>query len=368
MKQKTFLFSIFTVLLTIATFTSVFAQATEVKLSFSQGDEKEIVLENILGFYSINTEISGADFLSIEDGMLLVNVPLLQKAGPYFGIILADGKEIPLVVDISDKDSPFEIEVTLQNGEIAMGKDINFFLDIKVVKPIGRASVSISYEVKDLQGNSILKEQKEKTIEFSEIVIDNIGIPSFVEPGKHVLITKVDYQGKLAVTSEFFEVKENKVVIPTSFSSTNKLFFILIIIAIIALLFTLLYFKRSLDLIIKQHPRKLTQIYAEFTKTKEASAALEKINRLSELLDRAYKIGAIDKKNFAKLRSRITRLVGKVETRFARGKKPKGKIGIKDLRRELILIDKAYRLGSIKKSRYERAKKRILRALAEYEF
>lgn len=325
MRQKSLLICILiasvlvSLLLLLTTFTSTSAEHTPVKLSLSQGERREIALEELLGINPNNIEVIGISFLSIKDNKLLADVPLSQKSESYHGKILNGEEEILLVAEVSDKDSPLRLELVLENGEAEAGNNLNFYLDIKVLKPIEITSMIITYEVKNPPDTLILQEQKEKTTGFSEILLDSIQIPSSTKDGTYVLSAKADFDGKSAVTSEFFVVSETEAVaratLLTSSPATN-IFIALVGIVIVLLVAIIIYVERSLNLAVQQHPRKLAKIYSRFTKTKKSIEAFKKLSKQAELLDRAHRLGVMDRKTYEKERKKISKIAKKVKAKF----------------------------------------------------
>lgn len=344
----------------------VSAVPDEIKLSFRQGDAMDFSLENLLGLNPDNVEVRGIDFLSVEDSKIIANVPLSQEAGSYFGKFIVDGKEMPIVADVSSLNSPFDLALILQNREIVAGRNLNFYLEFKVVKPDTSGQIRITYEIIRHENDFVIKEENERTIGFSEIVPDSVRIPSSVEDGRYLLVAEINYDGSTAVVSEFFEVN-HKAEFKLPISASTLLIIFVTIIAL-SLLFIFVYVKRSLDIIVKQHPTQLKQISSDFTKSKKAREALSRVNKLSELLGKAHKLGAIHPKHYIKSKKKISRLVGRIEGKFGRKGRRKSQKELGNLNHELELIEKTYRLGIIKKSSYEKTRKKILRILADYDF
>lgn len=313
MRKKVLLYSI---LLVAIIFTpSVFAETNEVTLSFSQGEEKEIPIKEILGFLPSKVELQGINFLLIRNNNLLANIPLLKEPNSYSGEILADGKKIPIAINVNDKDIPFKTKLVFPKREIEAGNNFNFNFDINLLEPIDKIFIPITYEIRELPDSLILQEQKREIIESSKTVIHSVYVPSFLESGKYLLIAKASYKGEISVTSGFFDVKEIKA--PASETTGTRVLFIAIVIAIVAILALILfYFKKSLDSIVKNHPRNLRQIYSNFKKTKKTSEAVDKLNKQALLLKRAYRLRVIDKKLYEKAKKEINSMIRKVETKF----------------------------------------------------
>ncbi|OYT41356.1 hypothetical protein B6U80_01495, partial [Candidatus Pacearchaeota archaeon ex4484_26] len=170
------------------------AELDEIKLSFFQGEQTSMAMED----RPANLRVSEINFVSIKGNELLINVPTNQEPGSYYGKIIADGKEIPLIIDVNDKDSPLKPGLLLKDKIVFPGKNLNFNLDIKVIKPMPQSSIIINYEIRNPDKTSITKERREEVIDSSKVLVDSVYVPSSLKQGKYLLVAKTVYDGKTA--------------------------------------------------------------------------------------------------------------------------------------------------------------------------
>ena len=338
-------------------------------ITIPQGEKKEISLGGILSdvqSQSTKASISGIDFASFDETKekLIVDATLIQPVGTYFGKLVLDSKEIPLVIAVSEDNPPLNVKVILKDNFIETGENLRLYFDIKTLTQIKNTSIQVNYEITDFYGNILATHTNEKTFSPSDPVFDTLQVPSSIQPGKYILIAKVIQEGSMVVTAELFEVGEKELLPSRTVTRIALIALIGVGIAVFLLLIALFLLRKNIDFIVKNQPKKLEEIYASYIKTRKASDAVSKLRKQLGLLNSGRRLRVIDKGLHEKASRRIYSVVRKIEHKYKNVP-----IGSKDreetdrLKRELSLIESAYKLKSIKKGHYKEAKKRILGSL-----
>lgn len=337
--------------------------------SISRGETKDFSLEQILGFSQDNAEVDvrGIAFASIADDKLTLKPPLSASPGAYFGEISADSSDFPLLVAVSDINTRITANFILNNALVEQGDSVKLYLDIKsfsTLPEIKDRELSIKYSMTDLDGKEVFTQTSQKTFSPSEPVFDTISLPSSIQPGKYFLIARITHGSQTIVSAENLGVTKKPLVPQGKVAKFAGITLAVIGILIILLLISLFLVKRNVDFIIKNQPKKLEQIYTEYIKTRKASDAVSKLRKQLDVLNSGRKLKVIGRRLHEKSSRRIYSVVRKIEHKYKSAPiSSRSDEETARLKHELELIESAYRLGSIKKSHYDDAKKGILRSL-----
>jgi hypothetical protein len=175
------------------------------------------------------TETITIDFLARED-----TVPDL-----YIGklIVKAGGieKEIIVALDVESKESLFDVEVEIPSQYLKTppGEDIMASIKIYNLGTNNTADALVEYTVKDNKGIVIAIASDTVAVETQMSYIKTINIPENTPIGRYTLYIVVNYEGKIASSSVFFEVAEEKSLGKEKLYIVLITFFILIIAIII---------------------------------------------------------------------------------------------------------------------------------------
>ena len=205
----------------------------EIKISLEQGQtmiEKfyltnnynetiEVIIEaeglaQFIKFNETQFEISPGSTKEIE-----LNFTAIESASPdsYIGKILVITPkgiyEAITIIDIQSKESSlFDVSINLKDKETPFfpGEYLFFKTSVYNIGDIKEVNTTIKYTIKDINGKIIFEEESINKIENYFEKDGKIKLPKNLEPGRYVLSVKLDYEGKIAVTSTDFQVQDKK--------------------------------------------------------------------------------------------------------------------------------------------------------------
>ena len=196
-----------------------------VKVEQSKVHEFEFVVENT-GDINASVEIShnlrgmievisslelGAD----ESRTVVVNIVVDQNTTPdiYVGKIVVKTddmeKEILVSVEVETPESLFDVLLSIdpEDNYILQGEKLN--ADISLTRLTGvEGDVTLNYVIKDENDNVVVESSETMSVADAESFLKEFEIPSDLEDGKYVLYTQVEYEGKVASASQWFNVGE----------------------------------------------------------------------------------------------------------------------------------------------------------------
>jgi len=204
---------------------------TKTSIKLKQGETKEISLTITNPTKSkINFEVSSdlEKLMKITDPKFILNpgkskeiiVDIIakenQKPDLYLGHIKLNGggeeREVIVSIEITSKSSLFDVILKISDDtqKIMPGNNLN--AEISLIKIINneKEDVEITYEIRDLENNTILKLSDTRAVETTINYIKEIQIPSDLTEGDYILYIGVDSEGKIASASSFFRVVQEE--------------------------------------------------------------------------------------------------------------------------------------------------------------
>ncbi len=172
-----------------------------------------------------------------SEGLLSINFFSHEKTaiGVYTGkIIVDDGnfiREIPVVINVNDRKSLFDIGISLDNKNIKSGQDLGFNLNLFNLGETGRVDAIVEYLIKDFEGNVIAKKEETVAVETRASLNNKFNIPLNLVSGKYSIAAIVKYGNFSGVSSDTFEVING-----------IRYFFVIIFILIVLILGIIFYF------------------------------------------------------------------------------------------------------------------------------
>ena len=199
-----------------------------VKLKQGETSQIEFTLSNT-GTTSLDLSINSSlgDMMKIKDSFSLekgesktikIDIIAREDAIPniYLGkIFVSSGntiKEILVSIEVVSKESLFDVvlEIPKKYQSVLPGEEISFKVSLIRMIELDRKDVVINYTVKNENGDIVIFSEDTKAIETSMSFIKELKIPEETKHGKHVLYVQVIYEGKVASTSDWFNVVDEK--------------------------------------------------------------------------------------------------------------------------------------------------------------
>ena len=146
--------------------------------------------------------------------------------------------KVPVVVNVKSGEFLFDSAIVVDEGtrKVKQGEDVVVQIDLKQVGVEAEVDVTVTYVIKDFEGNVYLEESETFAVFDEKDFLKSIPTDD-LPPGEYVVGMEVAYPGAFATASAQFEVKEKV----SEFSSEN-LGLIVIVIALAVLILLILYF------------------------------------------------------------------------------------------------------------------------------
>ncbi|MCX6749734.1 MAG: hypothetical protein NTW17_03270 [Candidatus Pacearchaeota archaeon] len=171
------------------------------------------------------TETVTIDFLARED-----TIPDL-----YIGKLIVNGnsveKEVMTAVEIESKESLFDVEVKIPSKYTKISPGEEILADIKIYNlgTAGSADALVGYTIKDKENNIIITAGDTVAVETQMSFTKTLRIPENTALGRYVLYVDVNYEGKIASSSVFFDVVAPKILEKEKLYIVLITFFLLIV-------------------------------------------------------------------------------------------------------------------------------------------
>ena len=200
----------------------------EIKLSLKQGqliieefyltnDYKEeievnIKIQGVNQFIKVNEtnfKLSPGEMKAVE---LNFSIAKNTPSDNYIGkIIVQTSKgiyESVIVLDIQSLESLFDVSLILEEkyATLSPGDDLIFRTNIFNIGETEKVNATIKYTIKDINGRIIFEEGEMDEIEKYLEKDGKIKLPRNIPEGVYILSVKVEYEGKIAITSANFQV------------------------------------------------------------------------------------------------------------------------------------------------------------------
>lgn len=302
--------------------------------------------------------------------------------GSYVGYLSIkdkfDEKKIPIILSIDSKISLFAInlDVAPENKHLQIGgatKTNLEFLSLSDTKP---HTVKLSYYIRDIEGKTIISEQKETVITFSLSINKIINLPEEINEGDYIFTVILTYGESLTSSSYIFSVdteKEQGSLFSVWTLSIFIFFFVVVVFVLIGYMFyernrlfsklksqqarQIRFYSSQID---KQQKKSLLRVKTE----KERQKILRKFRETKKKILEGIRAEQIkQKKDFERIRKE--RGDKAVEKKIKDWKKSVYPRAVKQaelshgLRIKLNVLESAYNGGYISKKSYTKGKERI---------
>lgn len=221
---------------------SVTTRLIEVKNTGQKKIEGKIEIAGVENFVLL----SGYDFVLDVGETKKIELNIAAKElGLFTGkIILAVEKikeEIPIIIKVETEKVLFDtkIEIPEEKSEIAAGEELETQVTLISMGLPKKVDVFITYEIKDMNGNTVLEETETVAVEKQLTFTKSFKLSQNLQPGDYVLGMEVWYEGALAIGGELFTVVEKEITSQFRLAKTSIL--IILISLIIITVSTLIY-------------------------------------------------------------------------------------------------------------------------------
>jgi len=234
----------------------------ELSIKLTQGESKSLSFSVTNMIDSSNFEVSSnlneitfpeSTFTLIKDESKTVNITINVDASKPYGIYVGKiyvksgsiTEEILISIEVVSADSLFDVVLTIPIKYMYILPGKKLISDVTLTRLAGLTGsndVILTYIIKNEFGDIIFSENEQKTItETLTSISKEILIPKEEEYGKHVFYVQLDYTGKIASASQWFNVGTKSKLVGIIFWIIT----IVVIIAIAAVVYVIYLRKRA---------------------------------------------------------------------------------------------------------------------------
>ena len=168
--------------------------------------------------------------------------------GSYLGYLNIknelDEKKIPIILSIESKISLFaiDLDVALEDKQLNKGEATKTNLKFFSLGDAEPYTVILNYDIRNIEGKSIISEQNEMMITFSSSITKIIDLPEDIETGDYIFTVVLTSEGSLTSSSYLFSVDAKK---KQSLTLGTLLVFILLFVIIVFILIGYMFYERN---------------------------------------------------------------------------------------------------------------------------
>ncbi|HVY01630.1 MAG TPA: hypothetical protein VHA12_02610 [Candidatus Nanoarchaeia archaeon] len=144
-------------------------------------------------------------------------------------IVRENGKEIGranIVIDVSSKQSLFDVKLNLIENKIPENDKLIAEIQLYNFGETGRVDTELEYIIKDVNNVEIYKDHQTAAVE-TQLSLVKIIKTHGIKPGNYILYVKSTYDGKVASSSQWFEITKTGI-------DYNMVILVLMILLVIA--------------------------------------------------------------------------------------------------------------------------------------
>jgi len=136
------------------------------------------------------------DIPNIHTGNILIKAGTIERT-------------IFTTIEIESKDTLFDVIVTIPPEYliIKQGQDLEARIKIIDVGDVGEVDVLINKAIKDDENNIIFEKEEIITVNQELNLIETINLSKDIKPGTYVFYSTITYDGKIAISSQSFDIK-----------------------------------------------------------------------------------------------------------------------------------------------------------------
>jgi hypothetical protein len=222
------------------------------------------------------------------------------EPGVYTGLIKIIEKsktiEIPVILEIETQEILFDslINVPIQYSVVNPSGQLIVENKVFNLDNIGSEKVDVFYEVKDFEGNLIFSEKEDLVVETNILSNKIISIPENTNEGRYVFVVKIVYEGSIGTGSYVFDISNSERELNIE-SLAMWVVFIMFLVVIIFIIYSMRQRDKLLLELKKQHQRELRREHVMFHVKKKN---LKKLSPTKKKI----KLRAIMKKSLKKVK------------------------------------------------------------------
>lgn len=220
----------------------------EIKISLKEGESttREITIKNI-GNREIEIILQNAGLNGLikinetnftlkprESKTIFLEISVNTPAGLYIEKLIISGaeieKELVVFIEIESKEVLFDVSLKIPRRftYVLPGEIISAKITLHNLKDEKEVEVNISYIIKDSEREELISEQETLKIEGKKVFTKDFKIPEDAKFGRYILYVKLDYENKIASSSELFTIGK-----PSLINEENILYLTIIILIIL---------------------------------------------------------------------------------------------------------------------------------------
>ncbi len=183
-------------------------------------------------------------------------------------------QKIPVIIEIETKETLFDVNLDVPAESRTVMQGTNILINVKIfnLRSVKAQSVNLDYFVKDLDGNTIIREKETVIVPKTQLAFKKtINIPQNLEEGTYIFAASVSFGSNVGTSSYMFNIVKSleKRLSPSEFlrscylSSTcyaTAIVLIVFMFFFIICFFFLLYLFRKIEKVEKPKIRKIKEI------------------------------------------------------------------------------------------------------------
>jgi len=192
------------------------ASSTEIKIENTGNSQ---ITLNISLEGEISKFISVEKFLTLDAGEiknLKLNFYSIDEnlTGTYTGKLIISfnniKREVFIILNVNPKQALLDTIVKIKNENklVAPGEDLKLTTTLINLGEAGRVDVTILYEIRDMEGNTIYTSHETRALETQMDIYNEISLPDNIEEGNYILYVKATYSNVTVSGSDVFYVRK----------------------------------------------------------------------------------------------------------------------------------------------------------------
>ena len=275
------------------------------------------------------------DFISLSDEMFvlkageekIVYITFISTQNSELGtktgkIKITSGRnieEVQIILEIRSKKVLFDVSLNIPSKykELKIGEELLAQMTLFNLGDVDKADVSLFYEIKDFEGNSLMKKEETIAVETQASLSRTFLLPKNLKEGEYVIAVSVRYDESVGTASDIFYIgrKRSELV-----GKEYLLLVVIIIIASLSISIVLHYHNKKLKEVLQTHRLEIKEATKKIQKGQmkiaEAIKLSERLKLQLALLNKAYEKGYIGKEAYEKSRERIGEVAKNLKKKY----------------------------------------------------
>ena len=228
----------------------------EARLELGETKEETLKIKNT-GNTALNISLSINDIqehLSLSANILYLKANeeaavklnfTAKQLGSFVGHLTATGdgieKSVPISLEVISKVNIFDLKLDIPSAyeKVKAGEELKLKINLFNLGKLKNIKVTLTYLIKDLDGNVIYEESETLTIDEQLSFEKSLMLPKDLKSGAYIAVVNIYYADSFAASSEFFEVVEE---VKLKEKAKKPFLYSALIILILSSLIALMYF------------------------------------------------------------------------------------------------------------------------------